>query len=44
MRAQIQFLKQDEADHFFFFEALSKKLYLSNAMPWGPTDKVEGAC
>lgn len=42
MRAQVQLLKQDDADHFFFFEAPSKKPYLSNAMPWGPTDKAEG--
>lgn len=42
MRAQVQLLKQDDADHLFFFEAPSKKLYLSNAMPWGPTDKAEG--
>lgn len=34
-------MKQDDADHFFFFEAPSKKPDLSNVMLWGPTDKVE---
>lgn len=34
-------MKQDDADHFFFFEAPSKKPDLSNVMPWGPADKAE---
>lgn len=41
LRAQVQLLKQDDADHFFFFEAPSKEPYLSNAMPWGPTKKLK---